>query len=310
MLHKGLYYTPRASKDTGSKIKICIMSLVMKKQQRHRSACPVWTPFLSVAWITVKFQNFRTPENFVAIYLKLKQRGKKLRVFYRNDANVIANSEDPDQTALLVVWTGSALLSQTYLSENLGSLRYNILSLVYLKLRELVWFSFIWSDTLKLCFPMTWLLYFQHNWYTVMTLSFRTDRSWQTVQTQIRPLLWSGSSLFAIPLASSWLNTLRCGLFVRILGTLQQSFLASENLGTLRYTRATTYWATQIGRGSLMGSKAALDADGHEINPHVWHILSWRFGHEKISTAIFLDLLLIQEEQLSVNAERMYTKYW
>ena len=41
---------------------------------------------------------------------------------------------------------------------------------------------------------------------------------------------------------------------------------------------------------------------------HVRHILSWRFGHENISTAI-LPLPLIQEEQLSVTGERMCTKY-
>ena len=34
--------------------------------------------------LTIKFLNFRTPENFAVIYLKLKQR--------------VANSEDPDQT--------------------------------------------------------------------------------------------------------------------------------------------------------------------------------------------------------------------
>ena len=38
-------------------------------------------------------------------------------------------------------------------------------------------------------------------------------------------------------------------------------------------------------------------------------ILSWRLGHENISTAI-LPLPLIQEEQLSVTGERMCTKYW
>ena len=38
------------------------------------------------------------------------------------DAEGIANSVDPDQTAPLV-WPGSALFAQTYLSENLGSLR-------------------------------------------------------------------------------------------------------------------------------------------------------------------------------------------
>ena len=40
---------------------------------------------------------------------------------YSRDADGIANSVDPDQTA--PVWSGSALFAQTYLSENLGSLR-------------------------------------------------------------------------------------------------------------------------------------------------------------------------------------------
>ena len=42
-----------------------------------------------------------------------------------NDGDRMANSVDPDQTAPLgAVWSGSALFAQTYLSENLGSLRY------------------------------------------------------------------------------------------------------------------------------------------------------------------------------------------
>ena len=46
-------------------------------------------------------------------------------MFCPKDANGIENSEDPDQTAPLgAVWSGSALFAQTYLSENLGSLRY------------------------------------------------------------------------------------------------------------------------------------------------------------------------------------------
>ena len=40
-----------------------------------------------------------------------------------NDADGMANSVDPDQTA---VWSGSALFAQAYLSENLGSLRYSL----------------------------------------------------------------------------------------------------------------------------------------------------------------------------------------
>ena len=41
-----------------------------------------------------------------------------------NDADRIANSVDPDQTAPLgAVWSGSALFPRAYLSENLGSSR-------------------------------------------------------------------------------------------------------------------------------------------------------------------------------------------
>ena len=47
------------------------------------------------------------------------------RVMSSNDADGMANSVDPDQTAPLgAVWSGSALFAQAYLSENLGSLRY------------------------------------------------------------------------------------------------------------------------------------------------------------------------------------------
>ena len=47
------------------------------------------------------------------------------RVMSPNDADEMANSVDPDQTAPLgAVWSGSALFAQAYLSENLGSLRY------------------------------------------------------------------------------------------------------------------------------------------------------------------------------------------
>ena len=79
----------------------------------------VWQLF----FLTVKFLNFGTPEKFAAIYLRFKQRGQSLRVFRQKDANGIANSEDPDQTAPLgAVWSGSALFAQTYLSENQGDL--------------------------------------------------------------------------------------------------------------------------------------------------------------------------------------------
>ena len=47
------------------------------------------------------------------------------RVMSPDDADGMANSVDPDQTAPVgAVWSGSALFAQAYLSENLGSLRY------------------------------------------------------------------------------------------------------------------------------------------------------------------------------------------
>ena len=74
--------------------------------------------------VTVKFLNFRTAENFAVKYLKFKQRGQTLGFFIKKDANGIASSEEPDQTAPPgAVCSGSALFAQTYLSENLGSLR-------------------------------------------------------------------------------------------------------------------------------------------------------------------------------------------
>ena len=56
---------------------------------------------LKCFWSTVQFLNFQTSENFAVIYLKFKQRAQNLRVFCQKDANEIANSEDPDQTAPL-----------------------------------------------------------------------------------------------------------------------------------------------------------------------------------------------------------------
>ena len=47
------------------------------------------------------------------------------RVLHPKDADGMANSVDPDQTAPLgAVWSGSTLFAQACLSENLGSLRY------------------------------------------------------------------------------------------------------------------------------------------------------------------------------------------
>ena len=55
-----------------------------------------------------------------------------------NDADGMANSVDPDQTAPLgAVWSGSALFAQAYLFENIGSLRYVWNSQMILAVRKL-----------------------------------------------------------------------------------------------------------------------------------------------------------------------------
>ena len=68
-------------------------------------------------------------------------------------------------------------------------------------------------------------------------------------------------------------------------------------------------FSIQAGHSSSIGSVSAWHASGPKFNTRVQHILSWRLGHEKISTVI-LPLPLMQEEQLSVTGERMRTKYW
>ena len=49
----------------------------------------------------VKFQNFRTQENFAVIILKLDKNFFYHGLINPKDADSIANSEDPDQTAPL-----------------------------------------------------------------------------------------------------------------------------------------------------------------------------------------------------------------
>ena len=73
-----------------------------------------------------KVPNFSDARNFAQCCNSPKIRTKRpnLKVFCQKHGNGIANSEDPDQTATLgAVRSGSALFAQTYLSENLGSVR-------------------------------------------------------------------------------------------------------------------------------------------------------------------------------------------
>ena len=71
-------------------------------------------------------------------------------------------------------------------------------------------------------------------------LSFWTDRSGQTVQTQIRPLLEerSDQGLHCLQFSlHTWKHFSMIKALVQILGWLQQIFLVSEFLGFLRYSQ-------------------------------------------------------------------------
>ena len=49
--------------------------------------------------ITVKFLNFSDARNLCSYLPKIQEKRPNFRVFCQKDANGIANSEDPDQTA-------------------------------------------------------------------------------------------------------------------------------------------------------------------------------------------------------------------
>ena len=71
------------------------------------------------------FPKYSDTQKICCNHSKIWTIGLYHRVMSPNNADGMANSVDPDQTAPLgAVWSGSALFAQAYLSENLGSLRY------------------------------------------------------------------------------------------------------------------------------------------------------------------------------------------
>ena len=71
-----------------------------------------------------KFPKYSDTQKICCNHSKIWTMWLYHRVMSPNDADGMANSVDPDQTAPLgAVWSGSALFAQAYLSENLGSLR-------------------------------------------------------------------------------------------------------------------------------------------------------------------------------------------
>ena len=69
-----------------------------------------------------KFPKYSDTQKFCCNHSKIWTRWLYHRVMSPNNADRMANSVDPDQTA--PVWSGSALFAQTCLSKNLGTLRY------------------------------------------------------------------------------------------------------------------------------------------------------------------------------------------
>ena len=69
-----------------------------------------------------KFPKYSDTQKICCNHSKIWTMWLYHRVMSPNDADGMANSVDPDQTA--PPSSGSALLAQAYLSENLGSLRY------------------------------------------------------------------------------------------------------------------------------------------------------------------------------------------
>ena len=71
-----------------------------------------------------KFPKYSDTQNICSNHSKIWTMWLYHRVMSPNDADGMANSVDPDQTApSCPVWSGSAPFAQAYLSENLGSLR-------------------------------------------------------------------------------------------------------------------------------------------------------------------------------------------
>ena len=92
---------------------ICVLGLLQQY---------FWCPKIWTCIVPLSSQIFGRQQTL--LYLpKIQTKWPNHRVFHQKDAVAIANSEDPDQTAPLgAVGSGSALLAQIYLSENLGSL--------------------------------------------------------------------------------------------------------------------------------------------------------------------------------------------
>ena len=76
--------------------------------------------------LTVKILKFGTPQTIAIIVLIEKVRCN-IALMHPKDADVMANSVDPDQTASSeAVWSWSALFAEIYLSQYIEFVRYTL----------------------------------------------------------------------------------------------------------------------------------------------------------------------------------------
>ena len=73
---------------------------------------------------TVKILKFGTPQTIAIIVLKNRKVWRNIALMHPKDADGMANSVDPDQTASSeAVWSWSALFAETYLSQYIEFVR-------------------------------------------------------------------------------------------------------------------------------------------------------------------------------------------
>ena len=85
---------------------------------------PIFTKYDFCKNLYRKFPKYSDTQKICCNHSKIWTMWLYHSVMSPNDADRMANSVDPDQTAPLgAVWSGSAMFAQAYLSENLGSLR-------------------------------------------------------------------------------------------------------------------------------------------------------------------------------------------
>ena len=131
-----------------------------------------WLPHLWKSalfhWFYRNDPKFSDTQNICCNYYKVWTMWLYHRLMSPNDADWMANSVDPDQTAPLgAVWSGSALFAQACLSENLGSLRYSSMISTH---------TFSWSQDAHIMLPFArkqmctfnWLFLFRFDWWNYL----------------------------------------------------------------------------------------------------------------------------------------------